>query len=134
MSKRLLVLAASGVSPQSAGRMIDRHYGGDVQVHLVAPASSVSRLEWLTTDEDHAREDAEALAGGIAEQVRTDAVETEVGDTDPVQAIHDALATFEADEIVVLTCPEDKTTWLEQGTAEEARERFDVPVRHLVID
>lgn len=133
MAKRLLVLAGSGVSADSAGRMIDRHYGDDVAIHLVAPASGISRLRWLVSDEDGARDDAQSRAGEIADAVHTDAVETEVGDTDPVQAIRDALTTYEADEIVVLTCPDDEVTWLEEGTAEEARARFGLPVRHLVV-
>jgi hypothetical protein len=133
MAKRLLVLAASGVSADSAGRMIDQHYGEDVAVHIVATPSGLSRLAWLANDEDHERVDAEARAGRIADTIRTGDVDTEVGDTDPVQALHDALATFEADEIVVLTCPDDQVTWLEAGTTEEAQARFDVPVRHLVV-
>ena len=133
MPKRLLVLAGSGVSTDSAGKMIDRHYGDDVAVHIVAPASGLSRLDWLTNDEDGARSDAAERADQIADSVQTDAVRTEVGDTDPVQAIRDALTTFEADEIVVLTCPDDQVTWLEEGAAEEADARFDLPVRHLVV-
>jgi len=91
MSKRLLVVAASGVSADSAGRAIDRNYGDDVAVHIVAPASGLSRLDWLANAEDDARGDAEARADQIADAVHTDAVDTEVGDTDPVQAIRDAL-------------------------------------------
>jgi hypothetical protein len=134
MSKNLLVVAASGVSADSAGRAIDRHYGDDVAVHVVAPASGLSRLDWLTNAEDDARGDAEWRADKVADAVGTDDVETEVGDTDPVQAIRDALTTFPADEIVVLTRPDEHVTWLEEGTAEEARERFDLPVRHLVVE
>jgi GABA permease len=134
MSKRLLVVAASGVSADSAGRAIDRNYGDDVAVHIVAPASGLSRLDWLANAEDGARGDAEARADQIADAVHTDNVDKEVGDTDPVQAIRDALTTFPADEIVVLTKPDDEVTWLEEGTTEEARARFDLPVRHLVID
>jgi hypothetical protein len=133
MAKRLLVLATSGVSADSASQMIDRHYGSDVAVHIVAPASGLSRLAWLANAEDDARLAAEARAGEIADTIQTDQVETEVGDTDPVQAIRDALTTFEADEVVVLSCPDDEVTWLEQGTTEQARERFDIPVRHLVV-
>ena len=132
MSKRLLVVAASGVSADSAGRAIDRNYGDDVAVHIVAPASGLSRLDWLANAEDDARGDAEARADQIADAVHTDAVDTEVGDTDPVQAIRDALTTFPADEIVVLTEPESEATWLESGLGQAAQDRFALPVTHLV--
>ena len=57
----------------------------------------------------------------------------EVGDTDPVQAIEDALRTFPADEVLVVTRPDDDESWLEQDSAVEARERFGVPVTRLTV-
>jgi hypothetical protein len=134
MSKRLLLVAASGVSPDSAARAVSSRYGDDVDVHVVAPASGLSRLDWLANAEDDARLDAQQRAAQIADAVPTDRALGEVGDTDPVQAIHDALRTFEADEIVVVTCPDEQLTWLESGAAETADERFDLPVTHLVVD
>ncbi len=134
VSKRLLVLATSGVPADEVGRVIGRRYGSDVDVHVVAPASGLSRLAWLASDEDNAREDAAQRADGVADAVPTDRVGAEVGDTDPVQAIRDALTTFPADEIVVLTSPDDQVSWLESGAAETADERFDLPVTHLVVD
>jgi hypothetical protein len=134
MSKRLLVVAASGVPAYEVGHVIGRRYGSDVDVRVVAPASGLSRLAWLASAEDDARADAADRAQGVAEAVPTDRVETEVGDTDPVQAIRDALTTFPADEIVVLTSTEEQVSWLEEGAAETADERFDLPVTHLVVD
>jgi siroheme synthase (precorrin-2 oxidase/ferrochelatase) len=51
--------------------------------------------------------------------------------SDPLTAIQDALREFPADEIVVVTRPEEDTTWLERGTGDSAR--FDIPVTHLVL-
>ena len=62
-----------------------------------------------------------------------DRVEAEVGDTDLVQAIEDA-RTFPADELVLVTRKEDDAGWLEEGAADEALARFNLPVRHLVVD
>ena len=61
------------------------------------------------------------------------AVDSEVGDTDPVQAIEDALRTFPADELLLVTRPDDDAGWLEEGAAAEAFERFSLPVTHLVV-
>jgi hypothetical protein len=134
VSKRLLVIAASGVSASDAGQVIGRRYGDDVELHIVAPASGLSRMAWLANAEDDAREDAENRAERVAAAVPTDQVETEVGDTNPVQAIRDALTSFPADEIVVLTRPEEQLSWLEEGAAQAADELFDLPVTHLVVD
>ena len=47
--------------------------------------------------------------------------EGEVGDSDPLQAIEDALRTFGADEIIISTHPEGRSNWLERGVVESAR-------------
>ena len=58
----------------------------------------------------------------------------EVGDGDPLQAMEDALRTFGADEIVISTHPEGRSNWLERRVVEHARERFAVPIHHVVVD
>ena len=58
----------------------------------------------------------------------------EVGDADPLQAIEDALRTFGADEIIISTHPEGRSNWLERGVVTTARERFAVPLTHVVVD
>jgi nucleotide-binding universal stress UspA family protein len=107
----------------------------DSEVKIVAPAAHVSPLQWLASDEDAAREEAHEVAERAAEGVgRAGRVETEVGDPDPVQAIEDALRTFQADEVIVVTRPGEEANWLEKDAGAEARERFGVPVRHLQVE
>jgi hypothetical protein len=48
--------------------------------------------------------------------------------------MEDALRTFGADEIIISTHPEGRSHWLERGVVERARERFTVPVAHVVVD
>ena len=60
--------------------------------------------------------------------------EGEVGDADPLQAIEDGLRTFGADEVIISTHPEGRSVWLEKGVVRAARERFDVPITHVVVD
>ena len=57
-----------------------------------------------------------------------------MGDADPLQAIEDALRTFGADEIIISTHPEGRSNWLERGVVDSARERFAVPITHVVVD
>jgi hypothetical protein len=100
---------------------------------VIAPASDISRLGWLTNDEDDARNDAAERADELAEAAPTDDVESRVGDSDPVKAIEDALRTFPADELIVVTLSDEDATWLEKGSAETALKRFSLPVTHLVV-
>ncbi len=102
------------------------------EVKIVASPAKLSPLQWLASDEDAARSDAAAAAADSARAVAGEAaVETEVGDSDPVQAIEDALRTFPADQVLVVTPPGDEANWLEQDAGAEARDRFGVPVSHL---
>jgi hypothetical protein len=104
-------------------------------VRVVAPASDLSPLQWLASDEDEARGEAAEIARSAEQAAEPEAgrVEAQVGDSDPVQAIEDALREFPAAEVIVVTRPGEEANWLEQDTAEEASERFGIPVTHLVV-
>jgi hypothetical protein len=134
--KRVLVVATAPVDESVLRGEIQAHAGPEADVRIVAPASDLSPLQWLATDEDEAREEAAAIAMSAEKAVDAEAraVETEVGDPDPVQAIEDALRQFPAEEVIVVTRPGDEATWLEKDSAEEAQERFGVAVTHLVVD
>ena len=133
--KKLLVIATAPVEPGPLRDAVRDHAGDEAEIRVVAPASDVSPLQWLASDEDKARDKAADVASEAAESVEPEAsrTEAEVGDTDPVQAIEDALRTFPADEILVVTRPDDDASWLEQDSAQEARERFGVPVTRLTV-
>jgi len=133
--KKLLVVATAPIEAGTLRDAVREHAGDEAEIRVVAPASDVSPLQWLASDEDEAREKAAGVASEAAESVEPEAARTEaeVGDTDPVQAIEDALRTFNADEVLVVTRPADDATWLEQDSAEEARERFGVPVTRLTV-
>ena len=108
--------------------------GGNVdELKVVVPAVKQSRLQWLTNADDDAREEAEVAAASI-DAATSDTVETKAGDADPLQAAEDALADFEADELVVVTRPDDEATWLEEGRAADIERRFPgLEVTRLVV-
>lgn len=108
--------------------------GGNVdELKVVIPAVKQSRLQWLTNADDDARETAEDVAASV-DNATSSQVEAEAGDADPLQAAEDALAEFEADELVVVTRPDEEATWLEQGRAEDIERRFPgLEVTRLVV-
>jgi hypothetical protein len=132
MARRVIVVPTASISDSVLQATVVAHAGKDAEIHVVAPASTISRLDWLTNDEDHARADAHRRADKTAEVVPTDNVDAHVGDTNPLQAIEDALRTYPADEVIVVTHPDESATWLETGVGEDAKQRFGVPVTHLV--
>lgn len=118
---------------------IREHTGGEpAEVRVVAPAADVTPLQWLASDEDEARAQAAGVARetsrALAPEADVEAVEAEVGDTDPVQAIEDALREFPAEELILVTRRGEDAGWLEQDAASEAMARFDLPITHLSLD
>jgi GABA permease len=101
----------------------------------VAP-TLVSATHYLDSDVDEAREEARArLAETVAAFEAAGVVARgEIGSESPLEAIADAVAIFAADEIVVATPPSGRTNWLERGVVERARELYDQPVSHLVVE
>ncbi len=134
--RRLLVVTTVGVDESLLRDQVLRRAGaGDAEVKVVAPAAKVSPLQWLASDEDAAREEATTIAEDSAQAVADEArVETEIGDPDPLQAIEDALRTFPADELIVVTQQGEQAGWLEKETDAETLQRFGLPVTHLTAD
>ena len=134
--KRVLVVATAPVDQEALRSELSEKAGEGAEIKVVAPASDVSPLQWLATDEDDARGEAADIAREAEHAVEPEAdrVEAEVGDSDPVQAIEDALRTFQADEIVLVTRSDDEAGWLEKDADAEVSERFGIPLTRLVVD
>ena len=112
-----------------------RSEGVNERVLVVVPALNSPLKHWVS-DEDGAREAAQERLEASLTVMRAAGIDAsgEVGDGDPLQAIEDALRTFAPDELVISTHPEGKSNWLERGIVEGARERFALPVTHVVVD
>ncbi len=132
MARRVLVVTTANEPKADVEAVVRAHAGADAEVQVVAPASKISWLDRLTNAEDDARADAADRADVAAAAVTGDQANGHVGDVDPLQAIEDALRLFGADEVVILTAPDENASWLESGLGERASERFAVPVTHLV--
>lgn len=133
MPRRLLVVITTEVADGVLRGLVRSRAGDDAEMLVVAPATGISRLDWLTNAEDDARSEAATLATKTANATVNDHVEGRPGDSDPVQAIEDALGTFAADEILVVTRPDDEATWLEQGTGEAVQARFSLPITLVTL-
>jgi hypothetical protein len=134
--RRALVVANETVGGATLrDRIRERSKGVRAEVLVVAPALNTPIRHWAS-DEDGARALAEARLDESLELLRSGGLNArgEVGDAEPLQAIEDALRTFGADEIIISTHPEGRSQWLERGVVTAARERFAVPITHVVVD
>ncbi len=134
--RRILVVANETVGGHVLRDLI-REKAADVreEVLVVTPALNSPLRHWAS-DEDVARSEAQKRLQRSLGRLRELGVNArgEVGDGDPLQAMEDALRTFGADEIVISTHPEGRSHWLERGIVQEARQRFAVPITHVVVD
>jgi hypothetical protein len=134
--RRILVVANETVAGRRLRDAIQSAAAGHrANVLVVSPALNSPLKHWVS-DEDEARAAAEQrLRRSVAElELLGIDAHGEIGDADPVQAIEDALRTFGADEIIISTHPEGRSNWLERGVVTSARERFAVPLTHVVVD
>ena len=134
--RRILVIANETVGGGPLRREIEeRSSGYETTVLVVSPALNSPIRHWAS-DEDPAREAARQRLDASLRRLREDGIEAsgEVGDAEPLQAIEDAVRTFGPDEIIISTHPEGRSHWLERGVVTGARERFAVPITHVVVD
>src|ERR671926_932950 len=135
MCKKILAVVAEPVSADALKSAIGEDEATDAEVLVVAPALS-SKRRFLLADPDPAIERADEVQEETVERLDEEGIDAagDTGEEDPLLALQDALVTFDADEVVIFTHPDGKQNWLEEGLVDEAKGRFDVPVRHLVVE
>jgi hypothetical protein len=134
VASKVIALVSEPVSGDALRAAIgDR--ADEAEVLVVAPALN-SKLRFWMSDPDPAIERAEAVQEETVERMDEEGVDAagDTGESDPVLAIQDALTTFAADEIVLFTHPRGKRNWLEEGVVDDVKERFGLPVAHIVVE
>lgn len=136
MPMKILALVSEPISGDVLKTAVGTDEAEEAEVLVVAPALNDSKIRFWASDPDGSIERAEAVAEESVERMDEEGVDAagDTGESDPLLALQDALATFEADEIVLCTRPGGDLNWLEDGVVEEAKARFDRPVRHIEID
>jgi hypothetical protein len=128
----LLVANRTALTPALQEEVRKRAAARDATFHLLVPAHP-SGLHRLVDPEVAGREEArarmeEALAA--LGEVAGSEVTGEVGDADPIAAIHDAMNRREFDEIVISTLPKRISKWLHVDLPSKAR-GMGLPVTHI---
>lgn len=134
---RVLVVANETVAGGALlSEIRNRSKGRRAEVLVVTPALTRSQLQHWASDTDEATELARQRLEVSLQRIEEAGLRArgEVGDSDPVVAIEDALGTFGADEVIVSTHPPDRSRWLERGVVERARAEVDLPITHVVVD
>jgi len=131
---RVLVLTVEPVSAELVrGALGDD--AGEAEVLVVSPALQDSPIRFWTSDSDEAIAHAQEVQEESVERLEEEGVDAagDTGESDPLQALADALATFDADRILVVTHPEGERAYLEDDVVADAQRRFGIPVDHAVV-
>src|SRR4051794_29837933 len=131
---RILVIAnRTCPCPALIDELARRASDAPTTVLVVAPALNSRLRHWLSNVDDAVTCARERVALAVAAlRERRVSARGDVGDANPLLAIADALASFQASEIVIATHPAGQSNWLERGLIEKAGARFDLPITHLV--
>jgi hypothetical protein len=135
MPKKILALTSEPIDADALKNAVGDEDAESAEVLVIAPALN-SKLRFWTGDTDEAIARADEVQEEAVERLSEEGVDAagDTGESDPLLAIQDNLATYEADEIVLFTHSQGQRNWLEEGVVQQAKERFEVPVRHLVVD
>src|SRR3954466_7208887 len=135
MPKKILALVSEPISADALRSAVGEDEANNAEVLVVAPALNTKKRFFLA-DPDPAIERAEAVQEETVERLDEGGIDAagDTGEEDPLLALQDALVTYDADEIVLFTHSGSDKNWLEEGLVDEAKGRFDPPVRHMVVD
>jgi GABA permease len=131
---RILVVANEAVESEPLHELIRRHAAGrPSDVVIVAPATT-SRVPRFVRDAAERQAEIERI-GRLLGRLAAEGIPAHgwMGAADPVEAIADALAVFDADELIIATSPEWRSDWLAHDVVDRARARFGLPTAHVVV-
>jgi broad specificity polyphosphatase/5'/3'-nucleotidase SurE len=120
---RLLVLADEPVDAARVRAALPGEQALDeAEVLVVAPATNRSRIAFWMSDSDEAIAEAREAEQRSVRSLRSEGVRAagEVGESEPLLALQDALATYQADLVLLLTGDE--------ALERDVSERFGVRV------
>jgi hypothetical protein len=126
----LLVMAPEPVDAAAVREALGGEDLGDAKILYVSPALNESKVAFWMSDSDEAIADAQERADQSAAALSAEGAQASgvAGESEPLLALQDALATFQADRIVVFVRDDDAQRYREDDVAGEAERRFGVPV------
>jgi hypothetical protein len=134
---KLLVLASAPVGAAALREALGSGFDPNAtEVLVLAPALVEGPVQFWLSDTDEAIERAQAVRGESVRELSAEGVSAtgRTGESDPVQAVADALQTFPAERIVLaLHAEADSQRYREDVEEAELRERFGLPVDRVEL-
>ncbi len=133
---KLLVVTSEPISARELRAALgDGGAEGQTEVMVVAPALQESALRFWLSDADQAIERADEVSRASVENLDEEGVAAsgDTGESDPLKAIQDALASFPADRILLFTHSGSEQRYKEDVDPSEVEERFGLRVDRAAV-
>jgi hypothetical protein len=135
-ARHILVVANETVTGHRLTEALERRAEeGPIRVTVVAPINH-PREGYVVYEETRRAAAGRRLDRTLA-KLREEGIPAHglVVDTDPLNALRDAIAQLEPDEVVVSTHPEQKSGWLRRNLVDQMRSAVgSLPFEHVVAD
>jgi hypothetical protein len=133
--KLLVITSEPTTADQLRSALPDSIDPADAEVMVVAPALQDDALHFWLSDVDNAIARAEQVRAQTLARLESEGIPAsgDTGESDPYQAIQDALQSFRADRILVFTHPGSDQRYREDVDPAEIEERFGVPVDRATV-
>ena len=131
----ILVLANETIGGKNLLDAIrERSAEGDANFHVVVPLTRPRHGNVIY--DDAVRNSAQVRVDLALAFMREEGIHGsgEVGDGDPLNAAHDAIAEYGIDEIIVSTLPASTSGWMKRDLIEALENDTGLPVKHVVVD
>ena len=136
-SRRLLIATGEAAASESELPALVQLLIANASEILVMTPMLVSKLEWVMSDTDRARFEADERLSSVLGHVETLApaagVSAEIGDDSPLTALSEAVRQFSPDHILIALRSDDHSSWQERGLLDDVTS-FGIPMTVFALD
>jgi hypothetical protein len=136
-SRLLIVTGAAAADVAELPVLVRSLISSASEILVVAPVLP-GRLQWLVSDTDRVRQEAderlEAVVGHVETLAPGAAESGTVGDETPLSAFADAVRRFQPHHILIALRASDGSAWQERQLIDRVREAFHIPITVFEID
>ena len=136
-TRLLIATGAAAGSTEDLPRLVRALLDSATDMLVITPILT-SRLQWLATDSDRARFEADERLHTFLSHIESlDSGATlagQIGDEAPLRAFGDAIRLFRPHHILIALRAADNAGWQEKHLAERILERFHLPITMFELD
>ena len=134
---KLLVVTSEPISSRQLRAAVgDGVAPNQTEVMVVAPALQENAVRFWLSDADEAIARAEQVRESTLSELESEGIAAsgDTGESDPLEAIEDALQSFGAERILLFTHAGEDRRYREDVDPSEVEERFGLPVDQAAVE